>query len=517
VSPAATAVLGYTPEEHYADPDIASKAIYPADRHLLDALVGRGTYGKPVELRWVRKDGAVVSVEHRDTPVRDEHGTIVAVHGIARDVTDRRRNETEQRVLAEMGRVVAGTLDPAEILSRAAEIAAGAIADCCIVYLAAGEGRAGFVRAVLREPADGALRRATEQASSNLDDPPLVGAVLETGLPLLRSELRPRDIALLARTPQDVELLRELRAVSCIGLPLIARGRLAGALALVSSDPQRPYDERDLKLGKELADRISLSVDNSRLYLVAQQAIQARDDLLGVVAHDLRSPLTAVMAAATSIDRKLPRDEAWASIRRASDVIRRSTERANRLIEDLLDVARIETSSLVLESARIEARELLTEVAEAFTLMASEASLRLTTELADAVPPVKADRSRVLQVFSNIVGNAIKFTPAGGTIRVGAMARDGEVLFRVTDSGPGIPADQLPRLFDRFWQAKPGDRRGAGLGLPIARGIVEAHGGRLWVDSAPGRGSTFYFTLPVATDADHRPGEDAPHPPIGPG
>jgi PAS domain S-box-containing protein len=516
VSPAAEHVLGYTPDEHYGDPDLMFKIIHPADRHLLDALVGRGTSGRPVELRWIRKDGTIVSVEHLDTPVHDADGNIVAVHGIGRDVTDRRRRENEQRFLAQVGGVLATSVDPEEMVTGFGEVAVRFLADCCVVALTGGEGAAPFARAFCADPVHGAgapAARALVRASSRPGAPPLLGPVLEARQPLLLAELRPRDAEQLARAPEERELLRELGAASYMGLPLVVRGRLLGAVALVSTDPGRRYDARDLRLGEELAYRISLTVENARLYRAAQRAIQAREDVLGVVAHDLRNPIAAVQMAAARIARKMPDDPEWAAVRQAADVIHRSTVRANDLIQDLLDVARIEAGSFAVERAPVEARSLVAEAAETSALLAAEASLRLITDVPSSLPPVLADRARVLQVFSNILGNAIKFTPAGGNVHVAALGGEREVTFLVADTGPGIAAEQVPHVFDRFWRANQDDSRGAGLGLPIAKGIVEAHGGRLWVESAPGRGSTFFFTLPVAADLDEHPTEVAPHTP----
>ena len=135
---------------------------------------------------------------------------------------------------------------------------------------------------------------------------------------------------------------------------------------------------------------------------------------------------------------------------------------------------------------------------------AQAGQVHLGLEVPGALPPVLADRDRLLQVFSNLLGNALKFTPAGGEIRVGARVEDEQVLFYVRDTGPGIPTELLAHIFDRFWQANRTDRRGAGLGLSIARGIVEAHGGRLQVESEPGRGSTFSFTVPAVPRAKPR-------------
>jgi signal transduction histidine kinase len=140
--------------------------------------------------------------------------------------------------------------------------------------------------------------------------------------------------------------------------------------------------------------------------------------------------------------------------------------------------------------------------------LAAAGAHELRLELSTDLPEVDADRDRLLQVFENLIGNAIKFTPAGGSITVGAVQEGMQVLFSVRDNGPGIAPEDQPHLFDRFWQARPTRRDGAGLGLPIVKGIVEAHGGRVWVQSAPETGSTFFFTIPGSADRRAPPSED---------
>lgn len=179
-----------------------------------------------------------------------------------------------------------------------------------------------------------------------------------------------------------------------------------------------------------------------------------------------------------------------------------------RLIQDLLDVSRIESGTLAVEHTRIGLAQLVVECVEAQRSLAASADLELRVDLPRELPEVLGDRDRLLQVLENLIGNAIKFTGPGGRIGVGASATAGEVLLWVSDTGPGIAAEDLPRVFDRFWQAQKAGRRGAGLGLPIVKGIVEAHGGRVWVESTLGQGSTFLFTIPVvpsATDAQRSP------------
>jgi len=180
------------------------------------------------------------------------------------------------------------------------------------------------------------------------------------------------------------------------------------------------------------------------------------------------------------------------------DAIHRAATRMNRLIQDLLDVARMESGQPTIERARLSARELIVGAVEMLRPLADSSALELRVDVDDDVPDMLGDRDRLLQVVENLIGNAIKFTEPGGSITAGAAAREREVRFWVADTGVGIAPEHLPLVFDRFWQVTRSGRHGAGLGLPIAKGIVEAHGGRIGVTSRPGRGTTFWFTIPQA-------------------
>ena len=171
----------------------------------------------------------------------------------------------------------------------------------------------------------------------------------------------------------------------------------------------------------------------------------------------------------------------------------------SRLIADLLDVTRLEGGKqLPIEPARVEVEALFREAYELFRAQAAASSITLQFDLGDQVPPVYADRDRVMQVLSNLIGNSMKFTPPGGMISLRAESKDKLVFFTVADNGPGIPKENQAEIFNPYWQAKRAERLGAGLGLPIAKGIVEAHGGSIWVESEPGNGTKFRFTLPAA-------------------
>jgi signal transduction histidine kinase len=275
---------------------------------------------------------------------------------------------------------------------------------------------------------------------------------------------------------------------SLIVVPLLLRGQALGAMAMGSSTPSRVFGQDDLRLAEALANRAAMAIDNARLYRASVEAAQLRDQVLGVVAHDLRNPLSAILLLAGALTHLDPE---------AAEAIRSAGTRMDRLIQDLLDVALMESSQLTIERARVSTRELILGAVEMQRPLASSSSLELRVDMGPDVSDVWGDRNRLLQVFENLIGNAIKFTESGGRITVSAASADHEVVVHVADTGCGIAHEDLPRVFDRFWQATRSGYQGAGLGLPITKGIVETHGGRIWVESGEGRGTTISFTIPT--------------------
>lgn len=243
------------------------------------------------------------------------------------------------------------------------------------------------------------------------------------------------------------------------------------------------------------------------LYQDARSAIDAREEVLRMVAHDLRNPLSTIVMTADLL-RELPVDDEGR--KRHLSVITRCSDSMNRLIHDLLDVARMEAGRLQVDPVPAQAEELLDRVVELMRPIAEQHDVRLRISAGADLPPVLVDEDRVLQVFSNLIGNAIKFTPEGGSVTVRAEHVGDAVRFGVLDTGPGIPPERAARIFERFWQANTGDRRGIGLGLAIARSIIEAHGQRIGVDSPPDGGSEFWFTAAVAAEVRDPAGDRFP-------
>ncbi|MEW5929270.1 MAG: PAS domain S-box protein [Gemmatimonadota bacterium] len=445
------------------------------------ALSGEGRRYGPEELALAEELGRVAALAI-------DNARLYRVAREARHAAERAADRTArlQRVTA----ALAGALTPAEVAEvvvREGSEALGAAAGT-LCLLDEDAARLEVVRSV-GLPAE--LVEAWRHFPLHAHVP--LAEAVRTGEPVL---VTTRD-ELAARFPALTSVLRHN---AWAAVPLLADGRALGVIGLSFAEPRRfSEEEREflLAIGRQCAgtlERARLYERERRARAEAEAASRARDEILGVVAHDLRNPLTAISMYA-SLLLEMPRD---ADTQRAQlRTVLELTEQMNRLIQDLLDASRIEAGQLRVHPAAVPVPPLLADAAELVRMAALERGVSLEVQAAPGLPPVLADRDRVLQVLSNLLGNAVKFTPRGGWIVVRAAHVEGAVEVSVADTGVGIPPEHLTHVFDRFWQ---GDarRKGAGLGLAIARGIVEAHGGRIRAESAPGQGSTFTFTLPAA-------------------
>lgn len=294
---------------------------------------------------------------------------------------------------------------------------------------------------------------------------------------------------------------KDSTARAFMALPLVNGDELVGGL-LMGFAGTSAFGATDQTFARLLAQSVGSALARARTLererdgrLEAERMAQARAEVLGVVAHDLRNPLSVVMSAVQMIGKfNLPPADREKMLGAADRAVRQM----QRLIGDLLDVIRIEAGHLSLESEEIAADHLLATAADGVRHLAADKSIDLVVEDADESLHVSADRERMGQVFGNLLANAIKFTPKGGRVTLRAWREDDKIVFEVADTGSGIPPENLAHLFERFWQARQADSRGVGLGLPITKGIVEAHGGRIWVESEVGKGSSFRFALPAA-------------------
>jgi PAS domain S-box-containing protein len=419
---------------------------------------------------------------------------------IVRDVTERFEVQAEaeaaQRRLAFLFRATSELLEQPlasdALLATIARLVLPQLGDFCIVDLVEGEQQVRRVAVAPGRDADAGALELSPAFAQNGDS--LVARVMRTGQPFVFS---PADAsgAVGALDLATAHVWSNAGWRACLIVPLLARSRTVGAVTLVSFG--RGYGKDDLALAQELGHRVALAVDNAHLYDEARAAVRVRDDVLAIVSHDLRNPLSTIM---TSTGRLLDLMNENGDLMRAPlERCQRAARRMTHMISDLVDAASLETGTLSLDRRDSELGRVISDALDLLQPLADARQLQLSYQLAGETPRAYCDRERVVQVLSNLVGNAIKFTPAGGEIRVVCETWGAMVRIAVSDDGPGIPSDQIPRIFDRYWhQPQHESRQGAGLGLYIAKGIVENHGGRIWVDSTLGRGSTFYFTLPGA-------------------
>jgi len=321
----------------------------------------------------------------------------------------------------------------------------------------------------------------------------LLGEVMRIGRTIRLRDLRVHPV--FAGFPPNHPEMR-----SFLGVPVRFGGEVSGHLYLTNKLAADEFTEDDELVVEMFADRAGVAMEIARLAKEVRASVAARDNLLAIVSHDLRGPLSTIQLSAQLLQVTLAgRDH---EVERSTERILHAASRMNALIEDLLQAATIEAGAFTVVAEPHEVAPIVEQAIELFAVPAGGRSIRLERDIPADLPAIRCDERRLGQVLGNLIGNALKFVPERGQVRVRAWAEDNEVRIAVSDDGPGIPADRIPHLFDRYWKGEV--RRGTGLGLYIAKGIVEAHRGRIWVDSQVGAGSTFTFTIPIA-----RP--DAPH------
>ena len=462
-----------------------------------------------MEYRLRRHDGVYRWIFDRGVPYTDDTGDFLGYIGSCVDVTDRREAEETRRKSEDQFRLLVQQvndyailmLDPAghvvswnegarkikgytadEILGRSFETfyPAEAVASGFPRYeleVAARDGR--FEDEGWRVRKDGsrfwanvvitAIRDATDS---------LVGYAKVTRDLTARREAEERSRELAAEQAAHAAAAKKSAELEQLN------HRLEQALAdaeRARAATEEAYREREALLNRERDARAD-----------AERATKVRDEVLAILAHDLRNPLQSVLGAASMLALTPEHDKR----QRQFNVIERAVRSMERLVTDLLDVARIESGTFAIRQERVDTSTLLHEAVELCEPQALAMHVALGAEVSDDVKPMLADRDRLLQVLSNLLGNALKFSDAGGKVVVRAANTDGAVQLSVEDSGHGIPKDDLPHVFERFWKANRASRAGAGLGLAICKGIVEAHGGRIWAASTLGRGTTLHFEIP---------------------
>ncbi|WP_437650529.1 sensor histidine kinase [Sorangium sp. So ce362] len=505
-NPAAERLLGWTAEEvlgrgvqEVIRIQHATGTSIPDEEHPALRAIRTGEPARDDDDLFVRRARAAFHVSCTFAPLKRE-GQVSGAVLVFQNIMEVRRAEKAQRLFAEVSSVLASSLDYAETVAAISRLFVPALSDLYFVDLIEEDGRVERLQQTSVDPAKQGMTERMEQIAGRPGRETPQARVLRTGEPLLiLSASTEFALKRIADDQGHQEALHAGSSGTVMVVPLLARGRTIGALTFVGTETGRRYSIADLAVAEEVARRTAVALENARLYQQARRAIRTRNDLLAIVSHDLRNPLSTVLVASALLMQTLPAGESGAQGRKKAEIIRAAAQHMLRLIGDLLDVAAIEAGRLSMVTQRHATDALVHDALAMQQTLATEKHVVLEGELPGGGSfEVLCDRERVLQVLANLIGNAIKFTRAGGIITVRAEPRGNEALFAVADTGSGIPPDQLLHVFDEFWQAKETARLGTGLGLTIAKGFVEAHGGRIWAESRPGVGTTFFFTLPLA-------------------
>ena len=402
--------------------------------------------------------------------------------------------EQQYRFLAEATAVLAGSHDHRATLTEVARLAVPRIADYCAIDLLGADGSVQRLAASHADPAQVPRLLALGACEADRQDTPGCAAqALRSGVPALLEDLRPAD----DDDPRS-RLLRELGACSCICAPIPGRGRPLGAIVLGSARDDRRFGPADLRVAEDLATRAGAAVENARLYREAQEANRAKDQFLATVSHELRTPLTAILGWTRMLRSDQLDDERR---HRGLETIERSARAQTQLIEDLLDISRIISGKLRLDARAIDPIDPIEAAYQAVVPAAEARSVRLTRVLATNAGPIVADPDRLQQVVWNLLTNAVKFTPRGGSVKLRLRRVESSAEVTVSDTGQGIPPGFLRHVFELFRQADAELTRkhgGLGIGLAITRHLVELHGGTIEAHSeGEGRGATFIVRLPL--------------------
>lgn len=499
-------LLGYTAEE-YIGHHIKE---FHADPGAIDDILCRlganeeiHDYQAPLRAR----DGTVRWVAISSN-VLFEDGRFVHTRCFSRDITDRKRLEEQNAFLLDATAILTRSVDYETRLQALADVVVPRLADCCVVDIARDEtyDRLAISHAGATLAARGALlhERWKETPAS---DPVL--AVLRTGEPLIVSDPADGHFSALARDGEDLDELRGLGLRSWMIVPMIVAERVVGALTLLAAESGRRYTERDLPLAMDLAARAAGAVEAARLYHIAQVSNRAKDQFLATLSHELRTPLTAILGWACMLSVGGLDEE---TLRTAIATIERSARTQASLIDDLLDVSRIVSGKLSLQSEPVDLTAVAESVFKTMKVAADARQIRLELSGLDGRAIVKGDSTRLQQIVWNLVSNAIKFSDAGANVQVRLRQDGANAYVIVRDEGRGIEPSFLPLVFEPFRQADASSTRvygGLGLGLSIVKYLAEAHGGTVQAESAGlGRGATFTVTLPLA----HRSAGVAPGP-----
>ena len=472
------------------------------------------------EVRLQPRNGTVFDAVLTVTPVRNNDGKPIALRWLLRDITDRKRMEEQRRLLAheqaareiaesqgrrsaflaEASRLLVSSLNYRTTLTNVAQLAIPIFADWCFIDLVENN-LTHFCEPIMAasdSQKEALLLELRRRYPLPIDADYGVARVLHSGKPELVTEISDSFILSIARDTEHLALLHQFNAKSYMVVPLTIGERKFGTVAFLSAQPERRYNQLDLAMVVELAQRCAIAIDNARLYQEAQEANRIKDEFLAIVSHELRTPLNSMLGWVSMLrHRKLN----TVTAARALETIERNAQSQAKLIEDILDISRIIRGKIRLNTYPVHLSPLIDAVIENVRPTAELKAIQIEVILDSEVGEVMGDAERLQQIIWNLLSNAIKFTLHGGCVKVRLEQVNSTAQIVVRDTGKGISPDFLPHIFERFRQADAATTRshsGLGLGLAIVRHLVEMHNGSVYAESeGEGKGTTFTVQLPV--------------------
>jgi signal transduction histidine kinase len=434
-----------------------------------------------------------------------------------RDITDRRageqhvlqlvREQAARSAAEELARrlqyqlestaTLAASLDQTAILSALPAICVPEIADWAVLYAVDGTGVVRRLEVAHRDPGKRALLQELQNSSIDPHTPHPVLDAFRTRKPILASTFGEGSLVPLALSERQATIARELGVASLMVVPMVARDRALGAIALVSSNPDRRFGDQDLALAQDIATRGALALDNARLYEEARKANQTKTDFLAIVSHDLRTPLNAIIGYAELLLMGIPEPVPEAAGERVRRV-QTSARHLLYLLDELLDFARLDSGKEHVHVQEVDVTQVAREVKVVMEPLVTRRGLLFELALSSNPLPLRTDPDKLRQVLLNLVGNAVKYTERG-VVRVAVTeGPDHSAIIRVSDTGVGIAEQHLTQIFEPFWQVDETQRQregGTGLGLSVVQRLVGLLGGEVSVESELGRGTTFTVVL----------------------
>lgn len=455
-------------------------------------------------------EGNRIAIEATFFPLRNARGEVEHVAIAFRDVTveqtaaeSTRAEQARLQLLADASAVLGSSLDVLTTIRQAARLTVPRLADVCTVDVLEG----GQLRRVALAHADPAreqeLRSVTAQYEPGWEREHPVGEVVRTGRRMVAMTVPDELVARIENGEPHLALARASGISSYLLFPLKARGTILGVISFMYAGSARQYSAADVPLGEEVARRVAHAIDNAQLYGQAQEAVRARDEFLSIASHELRTPVAGISAASQLLRRRRDRGQLdEGRLEQVLATVERSASHLARLTEDLLDVSRLQQGLLPLRLQEVNVAELLRVVATEQQVSRPVPAIELDITCASCV--VDADPDRLEQVIANLLDNAAKYSPGGEPVHVTLERTDDGVRLQVCDSGIGLPAEAIQRIFEPFGRAANAQRQnipGLGLGLYIGRRIARQHGGDLWAHSE-GEGHGTVFTLVLKRHVD---------------